>query len=102
MEGSAAKPKLDPIDDALYLACKKYIGLLSGGAPEQKNRQWAIIVELFDDRLEHGDDFPLPSEKDLPSEQLDESDTITEGQSIQLAASIMRTLELRQKRGYHG
>jgi hypothetical protein len=89
---------IDPIDDALYRACQKYMQLIAGGSVEQKNRQYAIIEELLLDRLDRGDLFELPSEDDLPTDQVMSTDTITEGQSIKIIASVMREIEQRRRR----
>lgn len=102
MEGIREKRKLDPIDDALYNACVVYMALIARGDSKQKNRQYALIEELLLDRLDAGETYLFPSEEDLPSEQLRNSDTITEGQSIKLVAGIMRELEARRKSPYVG
>lgn len=89
---------IDPIDDALYRACQKYMLLIASGSAEQKNRQYAIIEELYLDRVDQGEMFVLPGDGDLPTEQMQYSDTITEGQSIKIVASIMREIESRRRR----
>jgi hypothetical protein len=100
MEGSQNNSRrfIDPIDDALYLACKKYMGMIAGGSSEQKNRQYAIIEELLLDRLDQGEIYKFPGDDDLPTEQLENQDTITEGQSIKIVAGIMREIESKRQR----
>ena len=91
---------IDPIDDALLIAGRRYLEYVASGNPEQKSRQYAIFEELLEDRLDHGDFFGFPSEADLPTDQLVYEDTITEGQSIKIVSSVLRELEGRRNARY--
>ena len=97
---SGSRIVVDPLDDALLLAGKTYLLYVAKGTPEQKSKQYAIFEELLEDRLDHGDSFPLPSEEDLPTQQLRTSDTLTESQTIKLVGSILRELEARRRARY--
>lgn len=97
---SGSRIIVDPLDDALLLAGRKYLEFVAKGTPEQKGRQYAIFEELLEDRLEHGDTFPFPTIKDIPTEQLESSDVLTESQTIKLIGSILRELEARRRARY--
>lgn len=91
---------IDPIDDALLIAGRRYLEYVANGTPTQKSRQYAIFEELLEDRLAHGDFFTFPTEEELPTDQLEQSDTITESQSIKIVSSVLRELEGRRNARY--
>jgi hypothetical protein len=97
---SGSRIIIDPLDDALLLAGRKYLEYVARGTAEQKSKQYAIFEELLEDRLEHGDSFPFPKDVDIPTEQLLNSDTLTESQTIKLIGSILRELEARRHARY--
>jgi hypothetical protein len=97
---SGSRIVIDPLDDALLLAGRQYLIYVAKGTPQQKSKQYAVFEELLEDRLEHGDCFPFPSIADIPTEQLINSDVMTESQTIKLVGSILRELEARRRARY--
>ena len=97
---SGSRIVIDPLDDALLLAGRQYLIYVAKGTPQQKSKQYAVFEELLEDRLEHGDNFPFPTIADIPTEQLVNSDVMTESQTIKLVGSILRELEARRRARY--
>jgi hypothetical protein len=97
---SGSRIVVDPLDDALLLAGRQYLIYVAKGTPQQKSKQYAVFEELLEDRLEHGDNFPFPTIADIPTEQLVNSDVMTESQTIKLVGSILRELEARRRARY--
>jgi hypothetical protein len=65
-----------------------------------KNTQFSLFLELLEDREENGDHFNYPGEDQIPTEQLEMQDTMTEGQSIKIVGAIMKQLEARRNARY--
>ena len=65
-----------------------------------KNKQFALFLELLEGREKDGTHFKYPDEEEIPNEQLEESDTMTEGQSVSLVGMILKQLEARRNARY--
>jgi hypothetical protein len=77
----------------------KLIGRGKGNS-DKKSSQYALIEELLMDRIEAGEIFPMPGEKDIPTRQLEQSDYYTEEQTVKIVAGVMRELEHRRRARY--
>lgn len=100
MTESSARIIIDPLNDALLEAGKTYLKMVGTATEQQKGRQFGTFLMLLEDRIENGEHFKFPSEKELPSDQLWLDDTMTEGQSVKLVGKIVKSLEARRNARY--
>jgi hypothetical protein len=101
-EEPSNRKKQDPIDDALYTACRVYMKFIGRGKgnSDKKSSQYALIEELLMDRIKAGEVYPMPDEHDIPTRQLEQSDYYTEEQTVKIVAGVMRELESRRRARY--
>lgn len=100
MKDGSPRIIIDPLNDALLQTGNKYLSMIGHASEDQKNRQFSNFLMLLEERVESGERYPFPTERELPSKQLRRRDSITEGQSIKLVGKIVKALETRKNARY--
>jgi len=100
MKENSPRIIIDPLNDALLQTGNKYLGMIGHAAEQQKMRQFSNFLMLLEDRIESGEKFTFPSEKQISTDQLMRRDSISEGQSIKLVGKICKSLEARKNARY--
>jgi hypothetical protein len=92
---------INPIEDCLMAAGRTYLDMVRRNIDSgSKNKQFALFLELLEGREKDGDHFDYPDREEIPDEQLEDSDTLTEGQTVSLVGMVLKTLEARRNARY--
>lgn len=88
-------PSDEPIVDALYNACQKFIDNHDTMSPKQKRKTVRTIIQLYCQRVRAGDLLPPPK-----IDSKDGFDVLVEDEIFEWCGAIMHEIELRRDARY--